>query len=55
MENGKSGITDRTIRIEPDWNVKAAIINGGATEQDIRIEPDWNVKLYLVLGKLVRL
>ena len=34
-----------TIRIEPDWNVKAGIYETQGESWAIRIEPDWNVKV----------
>ena len=33
------------IRIEPDWNVKAAGTRKLYKGARIRIEPDWNVKI----------
>ena len=38
----------RTIRIEPDWNVKRAEDNSLQVMQSIRIEPDWNVKSFVI-------
>ena len=34
----------QSIRIEPDWNVKALYDEADPAFKIIRIEPDWNVK-----------
>ena len=35
-----------SIRIQTDWNLKAASATAAISVADIRIQTDWNLKLY---------